>query len=71
MTTVKPRKVNVEQLLAVGMGDITDRHMLRGVLIAAIKAASDHVTSDDIEMELSSVYNMIGRDQINEVRYEE
>lgn len=71
MTIVKPRKVNTEHLLAVGIGDITDKHMLRGVLIAAIKAASDHVAFDDMEMELSGVYNMIGRDQIDEIKYKE
>ena len=55
-------KIRPDYVLSSGINDISDRYILRGILICIIKASITNVPINEIEQELNSVYNMIADD---------
>lgn len=59
MTQKESVKVAPARILATGINEISDKYILRAVLMEAIKATAGHVTAGEIEYELEAVYDMM------------
>jgi len=59
MTRMRPDQVEPARILATGIDKISDRYILRAVLMEAIKASTGYISPHEVEYELKHVLNMM------------
>ena len=68
---MKNTRIQPDNVIKSGIGDIPDRYVFRGVMMTVIDAASTYVTYDEIREELNLINNMMWNDRADEVVYDE
>ena len=68
---MKNTKIQPNNVMKFGIGDIPDRYVFRGIMMTVIDAASIHVGYGEISEELNLIHNMMWNDRTDEVIYDE